>query len=256
MTNYRNKIKGADRLHLEFIRIEKEFDELLRFYDFIDSEIKSESQRIEKMSSDSLSFDSVDEENYFYSMIGSDSDSFNEYFPQVSMKYAFIGMFGLFENYFKKFILISRLRIRFKGITRKELLDKKISDDYKLERQRIKKKINETRLYDLKNEFICETKQTNINFSSFDNLWSEFSKFIELRNAIIHNDSDVTKIVGNHWKKIGPNITNLEQFIYEFFNEELFVLDNKFFIKDKEFLLRCKSLYLKLLEEKKKIIIN
>ena len=244
----RTKFKGTDILHLKYFRIESEFNELLRFYEFIDTEIKLESVRIKELVSEPNSFEKSDDEDLFYSMIESESDLFNEYFPQISMKYAFIAMFGLFENYFKNFILISKSRKLCKGI-----LDNKLRKDKIIE---LKKIINNTSLHTLKTEFICENVDYKISFSLFDTFWLEFSKLQELRNSIIHNDSDVSKEVGKHWSKVKPAIKNLEQFIYEYFKGELLINEKKFFIVDKKFLPKCKSLYLNLLNETKKIIIN
>ena len=105
-------------------------------------------------------------------------------------------------------------------------------------------------------QFIYENKNDNTNFNLFENLWSEISKLKELRNAIIHNDSDVTKEVEKFWKSSKPQIQILEQFINEFFREEILIADKKFLIKDRDFLLRCKFAYLNLLGEMKRIIIN
>ncbi len=248
MTFDRTKYKGADILQLKFFRIESEFNDLLRFYEFMVSEITFESARLSRLISEPILFDTSDDEDSFYSLIELESDTFNEYFPQVSTKYTFIGMFGLFENYFKNLILISRSRNQCKSILDKKLRKEKIKE--------LKTIINNTQLHKLKTEFICENKKDNLNFNLFDNFWTELSKLKELRNSIIHNDSDVTKDVEKFWGKTKPQIHNLEQFINEFFRDELLIADNKFLIKDKQFLLSCKSLYLNLLGEMKKIIIN
>ncbi len=46
MTFDRTKYKGADILQLKFFRIESEFNDLLRFYEFMISEISLELQDI------------------------------------------------------------------------------------------------------------------------------------------------------------------------------------------------------------------
>jgi hypothetical protein len=248
MTFDRSEYKGADILHLKFFRIESEFNDLMRFYEFMDSEIKFESVRLSKLISKPILFDTSDDEDSFYYLVELESDTFNDYLPQVSKKYAFIGMFGLFENYFKNLILISSSRNHCKSILDKNLRKEKII--------KLKTIINNSQLHKLKTEFICENRRDNSNFNLFDNFWFELSKLKELRNSIIHNDSDVKKDVEKFWERTKPQIHTLEQFINEFFNDELLIVDNKFLIKDKEFLQRCKSLYLNLLEEMKKIIIN
>lgn len=248
MTFDRTKFKGADILHLKFFRIEREFNDLLRFYELMDSEIKFESARLSKLISEPIIFDNSESEDSFYSMVELESDTFNEYFPQVCKKFAFIGMFGLFENYFKNLVLISHSRNQCKNILDKKLRKEKIKE--------LKTLINNTQLHKLKTEFLCENKKDNFNFNLFDNFWTELSKLRELRNSIIHNDSDVTKDVEKFWQSTKPQIRNLEQFINEFFRDELLIADNKFIIKDKQFLHQNKSLYLNLLGEMKKIIIN
>ena len=119
---------------MKFSRIEEEFHEVSKFLDFIDLELKVESNRIEDLLLETNSFESLEDEHSFYSYIESESTSYQNYFPQIIKKYIFVGMFGLFETYFKILIHNAICRIKCKNVNDKQIRLQRITE--------IKRKIN------------------------------------------------------------------------------------------------------------------
>ncbi len=248
MTTNKKILKGSDILHMKYFRIEREFEKVTKFLEFIDEELLEESKQIQNTLDDTITFNSDEDESNYYGYFQSDLASFQNYFPLLLKKYIFIGMFGLFETSFKLLVYDSFYRIKCNGIVDAE--------ERKLKIIEIKTNLHKKPLQNIKEEFVCLHKNKNSNNVLFDSLWLEISKFKELRNSIIHNDCDVTKNIEPHWKYIYPKTKSLEDFIILFFKDELFIENGKFIIANKDFLFNTETIYKKTLEVTKTIIVN